>query len=181
VARLKGIDLRRHGSGNMGTTNVWRTMGPLYAAGTLAIDIAKGIGAVALGRWTGLPGLDAACGFLVIAGHNWPLSTSFRGGKGIATTCGTLILLAPRSLLILLPLWAALALSTGLVSLGSMVAAIAIPVTVPLLYPHAAGFVYLIGYAVFSAAMALYQHRENMARLCQGKERNLWRGKKEPQ
>lgn len=179
AAKLKGIDLRRHGSGSMGATNVLRTMGPFLAVVTLLIDVAKGLGAVAVGRWTGVPGLDAVCGTLVIAGHNWPISASFRGGKGIATTLGTMILLAPKAPPILVPLWVLLVLPTRIVSLGSIAASVTFPVLVAIFYHGQAGFAWVMTYAVLAALMAVYQHRENIARLRRGTENRLWGRKKE--
>ncbi|MGE5528899.1 MAG: glycerol-3-phosphate 1-O-acyltransferase PlsY [Patescibacteria group bacterium] len=175
AAEIRGIDLKRRGSGSMGATNVLRTMGPFFALCTLAVDIAKGLGAVALGRLTGYPGLDVACGALAIIGHNWPLSASFKGGKGIATTLGTMILLAPKAPLILVPLWAVLAIPTGYVSLGSVAASAAYPVVIAVMYSGRPGFTYLLAYASLCAVMAIYQHRDNLARLLRGKENNLWR------
>lgn len=179
VAQLKGIDLRRHGSGNPGATNVLRTMGPLYALGTLLIDVAKGIGAVLLGRWTGVPGLDAICGVLVVVGHDWPLSADFRGGKGIATSLGTLIILAPKSLYIILPVWLILTLSTGFVSLGSIGAAVSLPVAAVLFYRDPS-FPWFLGHAVAICLLAVFQHRENIRRLAAGAEHSLWRRGKVP-
>ncbi len=175
TSKIKGIDLRRHGSGNMGATNVLRTLGPVYALATLAIDVAKGAAAVVLGRWAAVPGLDAFCGLAAIAGHNWPGAARFRGGKGIATTCGVLALLAPKSLLILLPVWTILALPTGFISLGSVVAAAAILPVIYLLYRGQPGLEYLLCFGAIGAAMAIYQHRDNIGRLFRGTERNIWR------
>lgn len=163
----------------MGATNVLRILGPFLALLTLLIDVAKGLGAVAVGRWTGVPGIDAVCGILVIAGHDWPISGSFRGGKGIATTLGTMILLAPKAPLILVPLWAAIVLPTGIVSLGSIAATAAFPLFIAVFYHGQAGFGWLIVYAVLAAAMAVYQHRENIGRLRRGTENRLWGRKKE--
>ncbi|MGE5550720.1 MAG: glycerol-3-phosphate 1-O-acyltransferase PlsY [Bacteroidota bacterium] len=175
VAKLRGVDLRRHGSGNIGTTNVLRTLGPLYAVATLAVDVGKGSGAVILGRWTGVPGIDALCGFLVVAGHSWPFFSAMRGGKGIATALGTLILLAPRALLVLLPLWAVLALPTGFVSLGSVTAAALFPIVMFVAARGAPDAIFLVGYAFLCAVVVIYRHRENIIRLRQGKESSLWR------
>lgn len=174
AARVKGIDLRRHGSGNPGTTNVLRTIGPFYAILTLLIDAGKGMAAVVLGRWAGLTGLDAVCGLLAVVGHNWPLSSAFRGGKGIATTIGTMILLVPRALPILLPLWAVLALPTGYFSLGSLGISLAFPLVVTILYRHGSEGRWLVFYAAACAIMAIYQHRENIVRLLRKEEHISW-------
>ena len=178
AARFKGVDLRRHGSGNPGTANVLRTIGPFYALLTFLIDAGKGMAAVALGRLAGPAGLDAVCGLLAIIGHNWPLSSTFRGGKGIATTIGTMILLVPRTLPILLPLWALLALPSGYFSLGSLGISLAFPLVVAILYGRGPEGGWLVFYAAAGAVMAVYQHRENIVRLLRGKEHRSWpRGK----
>lgn len=178
VARLKGVDLSKKGSGSIGTTNVLRTIGPWYAAATLIVDVGKGMAAVYLGRWTGIRGLDAACGLLAIIGHNWPLLTAFRGGKGIATTLGTMIVMAPIAPLILVPLWALIALPTGYVSLGSIIASSMFPFLAAALYRSRQDFWFLAAYALLSAITTVYSHRENIKRLLSGTENNLWRPKK---
>lgn len=179
IGGLKGIDLRRHGSGNMGTTNVMRTMGPVYALLTLAIDVSKGVAAVLLGRWAGAPWTPAVSGLLVIIGHNWPISSSFRGGKGIATTLGVLIVLAPKTLPVLVTLWLLLILCTGYVSLGSVTALVLLPPAAFFLYRDADGFVWLSLFALVAMGMGVLQHRENLVRLARGTEHKFILRRKE--
>lgn len=177
AARVTGKDLRRMGSGNPGTTNVLRSLGPIYALATLLVDVLKGVGASLLGRWVGLPGLAEGCGALVVIGHSWPVTASFRGGKGIATALGTLIVLAPKTLWIILPLWLILILATGYVSVGSVVAASALPLVAGLLYRGDPRLPYLLVYVLICAGVAVFRHRENLARLRRGEEHKLWRAR----
>jgi acyl phosphate:glycerol-3-phosphate acyltransferase len=128
VARAAGTrDLRRVGSGNVGATNVARTSG--FAAGgiALALDIGKGIAAVALARWSQV-GEDAAAaaGLLAVVGHIFPVWLRGQGGKGVATAAGVFVLLAPRSLGVAIVVFGLVVLTTRYVSLGSVVAALAL-------------------------------------------------------
>ena len=94
AGRLKGMDLRRHGSGNLGATNVLRTLGAPWAVGVLALDAGKGVAAVLLvPRMSGAAGdwLPLACGVAAIVGHVWPVFLGFRGGKGVATAAGAIL------------------------------------------------------------------------------------------
>ena len=97
VARLKkGVDIRQAGGGNAGALNVYREVGPAFGLGVLAADAAKGVLAVYIARWLGLPLVwTGVAGFAAVAGHNWPCFLGFRGGKGAATIMGVLIPLVP--------------------------------------------------------------------------------------
>ena len=105
IALISRVDVRKKGSGNPGATNVYRILGPLFGLIVLVGDALKGIIGSMIGGWLGVPEIAPWCGLAVIAGHNWPLQFNFRGGKGIATSFGTIIVLAPETLLILIPLW----------------------------------------------------------------------------
>ncbi|MBC7326304.1 MAG: glycerol-3-phosphate 1-O-acyltransferase PlsY, partial [Moorella sp. (in: Bacteria)] len=128
VARSKGIDIRLRGSGNIGTTNVWRSLGPAAGLLVLAGDVGKGVLAVLLGRW--LVGGDAQLltALAALAGHAWSVFLGFQGGKIIATTLGVFILLDPLVMVIGLALWLAVVGVFRYVSLGSIVAAGSLPV-----------------------------------------------------
>ncbi|MGB9826422.1 MAG: glycerol-3-phosphate acyltransferase, partial [Desulfofundulus sp.] len=105
LGRARGVDIRQRGSGNIGTTNVWRNLGPVAGVIALAGDAGKGLAAVLLGRYFGGHGLELACGLAAIAGHSWPLFLGFRGGKIIATGLGVFLGLAPAAALLALGLW----------------------------------------------------------------------------
>ncbi len=163
----KGIDIREHGSGNIGTTNVLRTIGIGWAALVFALDAAKGALPILLGRGLGLgPGGLAMAAFLAVAGHNWSIFLRFRGGKGVATTLGALAALAPLAAVGAAMVWIFVVLASGYASLGSMTGLAA---TGPLLALLGTPREYVwLGLAL--AAVAVYQHRANIGRLLQGKE-----------
>jgi len=130
VARAFGIgDIRGHGSGNIGATNVLRAAGRVAAIATLAGDIAKGYGAVWAGAWLagGALAPKALCAVAVVVGNCWSVFLGFRGGKGVATGLGALLNLMPLAVLPAIPAWLAVVLTTRYVSLGSIVAAACVP------------------------------------------------------
>lgn len=174
VAYFKKIDLRGQGSGSIGATNVFRAMGWFYAALVLAGDALKGIIAVYLGRKLigAIGGFDFAIlsGIAAIIGHNWPIYTRFRGGKGIATSLGVIIGLTAKSLLMVLVVWIITFVAAGFVSLASVLAAIAYPIAVYLKY---SGDYYKLIFAISIAFLAIYRHKSNLKRLFQGKENRI--------
>jgi len=173
VARLKRINLRSQGSGNVGATNAFRSMGSFYGAVVLAGDTLKGVVAVLIGRYLGEAfGIDLAAvsGLMVIIGHNWSIFAGFKGGKGIATSLGVIIALTPMSLVIVLPAWLIFFFSSGFVSLASIVAAVAYPISVFIFY---SGSYYKCGLALLLGIIAIYRHRENIRRLMQGCENRI--------
>ncbi len=174
VAHFKKVDLRGQGSGSIGATNVFRAMGWFFAAIVLIGDALKGIIAVILGgKLVGnIGGFDFAVlsGVAAIIGHNWPVYTRFRGGKGIATSLGVIIGLTSKSLLIILPAWIISFIVTGFVSLASILAALSYPISVFISYP---GDYYKLAFAVIIAILAVYRHKSNLQRLFQGKEHRI--------
>lgn len=166
----KGIDIRKHGSGNAGATNTLRVLGKGAAITVLALDVGKGIASVWLGRWLGdAMAIEVACGLAAIIGHNWPIFFGFRGGKGIATTIGVMATLHFLPAL-LAGIVAILSIFiTRYVSLGSLLFTCLTPLSLWLLdYPT----VY-IGSALVIFAFALLRHRTNVAKLLRGEENKL--------
>ncbi len=182
VARIKKVDLRSRGSGNVGATNVFRTMGTSYGIIVLVADALKGVIAVLLGVWVNTyfgysSELPICSGILAIMGHNWPIYAKFKGGKGIATSLGVIIALSPQSLLVALPVWLLAFFISGYVSVGSILAAIAYPVSVFIFYPNQ---LYLQIFALVAGGLAVYRHRVNIQRLLHGEEnRILYKKQKE--
>jgi glycerol-3-phosphate acyltransferase PlsY len=170
VARVAGTDIRRHGSGNIGTTNVLRSLGPVPAVLTLAGDVAKGYGAVALAAVVaGDPLATAAGAVAAVVGNCWPVFLRFRGGKGVATGLGALLRLAPAATWPAALVWIAVAATFRYASLASLAAAVCIPLGALLLgYPAAV----TVATAGAGAVVAL-RHRENIERLLAGTERRL--------
>jgi len=169
VARAAGVgDIRRHESGNIGATNVLRAAGRAAALVTLLGDIAKGYGAVALGTLVE-PRAAAACAVAAVAGNCWSVFLLFRGGKGVATGLGALLGLVPLAVLPAMPVWLLVTLTFRYVSLGSLLAAVCVPLGSLLLgYP---GPAVLAAAAV--AAIIVARHHDNIRRLLAGTERRL--------
>lgn len=171
ISSIKRVDLKKKGSGNLGATNALRVFGPFAAALVLIGDIAKGV----LGVWVGLrlggsTEVAALCGLAVIIGHNWPLFFGFQGGKGIATTLGAVILLVPKTTMVVLPLWILVVVLTRYVSLASILAALALPVATYFFYP---GQELVLLFTAGAALLAVYRHQENIRRLLAGKENKI--------
>lgn len=171
IGRAFGIeDIRRHGSGNIGATNVLRTAGRAPAALTLVGDIAKGYVAVALAALVGgAPVIAAACAVAAVVGNCWSVFLGFRGGKGVATGLGAMVALVPLAALPAAVVWLAVTATFRYVSLGSLMAAVCIPLGALLLGKSAP--VVLATLAV--AAIVAARHRDNIARLLAGTERRL--------
>jgi glycerol-3-phosphate acyltransferase PlsY len=172
---VKGIDIREHGSGNIGTTNVLRTIGVKWATLVFVLDAAKGALPILIGQGFNLPpGSLALVAFLAVAGHNWSIFLRFRGGKGVATTIGALCVLSPLTAVGAALVWITIVLITGYASLGSMSGLTSTGPILALL--RAPGEYVYLGLAL--AAIAVFQHRANIGRLLAGKElRILRRGK----
>jgi glycerol-3-phosphate acyltransferase PlsY len=164
-------DIRRHGSGNIGATNVLRTLGRLPAAVTLVGDIVKGGAAVAAARWiaAGDPGLGAAGALAAVVGNCWSVFLGFRGGKGVATGFGALLALVPWATLPAILVWGVVTATFRYVSLGSVTAALCVPLGALLLrYPPSAAIA-----ALGIGLIVVVRHRENIVRLLAGTERRL--------
>jgi len=175
AGRARGVDLRQHGSGNIGATNAMRILGKPLGVFVFLIDALKGAAAVWLavrltpasaGAW---PGILAAVG--AIAGHNFTPWLGFKGGKGIATSTGALLALMPLAVLAIAGVWFLLFRLTRYVSVASMSAAAALPVVIALLWHFdLGGNGPLFGFAVVISVLAIWRHRSNIARLRAGTE-----------
>ena len=171
VARAAGgTDIRRAGSGNIGATNVLRTLGVLPAVLTLVGDIVKGYLAVTAARAIGTEAWAAAGGAVgAVAGNCWPIFLAFRGGKGVATGLGAFLALSPWAVAPAAALWIAVTAISRYVSLACIVACVSLPVGAALRgYPRHAVIA-----AVVTAAIITWRHRENIVRLASGTERRL--------
>jgi glycerol-3-phosphate acyltransferase PlsY len=174
VGRARGIDLRQHGSGNLGATNAYRVLGWKAATPIFIIDIAKGWFPTAFFPiWDGSapPIWALAYGFAAIVGHVYSVYVGFRGGKGVATGAGVFLALAPWAVLAGLVAWAAIVLLTGYVSLASITAALLLPVLVLVL--QGASTVFWLALAL--GAFVIYAHRGNIGRLRRGEEHRFGR------
>lgn len=191
VGKSRGIDIREHGSKNIGATNVWRVMGKKFGLITFACDLGKGWIAVALGQWIaahwavrvelphlheridffdgGYSGITAAIG--CILGHNFPVWLRFKGGKGVATSLGVIFGMMPIAALIVFAIWGVVFRVSRYVSLASLVAAVALPVAViGLMFAgQIRGWAYFY-FACAAAILVVRRHRENIRRLVAGTE-----------
>ncbi len=172
LARLHGgIDLRQQGSGNIGATNVARVLGRSAGVLTLLGDSAKGLVAVLLASGLGSGVLvTAAAALMAVLGHMFPLYYRFRGGKGVATAAGVFVPTLPLPLLGGLVVWLVVVVRWRYVSLGSLLAAVVVPLLAALLaYPFP-----LVLVAVVVALLVLYKHRGNIRRLRRGTEAKVF-------
>jgi glycerol-3-phosphate acyltransferase PlsY len=175
VGRLHGLDLREHGSGNLGGTNAYRVMGLKAAAPVVLVDVTKGfVPAYFFPGWDGTPlgQLALAYGLAAIAGHVWSVFVGFRGGKGVATGAGVLIALAPTSALIALLVWIGVVAITRYVSVASLAAATLVPIAAWLTDEAGSTVVFCSGIALF----VWWTHRENLKRLLHGEENRFRTG-----
>lgn len=172
---VRGIDLREHGSRNLGATNLYRVLGWRYAVPVGLFDMAKGaLPVLVFARWASdgqLFGL--ACGVAAVVGHVFSVFVRFRGGKGVATAAGVMLALTPAALGVAALVWVALVFLTGYVSLGSIAAAATFPVAVYLLEHPARPEILWIDAAV--AAGIVWLHRANIRRLLNGTENRFGR------
>ena len=178
AGKLRGIDIREHGSGNIGATNVLRTLGKPIGITVFVLDVLKGFGPV-MGAYFLLPHpageaeqtVMMFCAIAAICGHNFPVWLKFKGGKGIATSAGALLALLPIPLACALAVWIIVFLVSKYVSLASIAAAAAIPLVVGIWFYHPA----LLAFSLALAALAIWRHRANIQRLLAGSENRFER------
>ncbi len=165
-----GIDIREHGSRNTGTTNALRTLGVGTAIAVLVLDLGKGLAPVLIARWLGMDSLYVMlAGVAVVAGHNWSIFLRFRGGRGVATTVGVVLGLAPQVMLIIMLIGISITIITRYVSLGAVIGAILLPILM-------IGFEMPMPYTAFAillSAILLWRHRPNIGRLLSGTENKV--------
>lgn len=174
IAKIYGIhDIRKHGSGNTGTTNVLRTLGWLPSVLTLVGDCLKGYVACLLGMWlAGDPGMLIG-GLCAILGHDFPVFMGFKGGKGIATSLGLIIAIDPRIALLLLIVQLVAVALTRYMSVASLITTVMFPILVVILCRNRANFPLFLGTAIIASALSLFGHRSNILRLIHGEENRL--------
>ncbi len=167
IGRAHGIDIKKEGSGNAGTTNTLRVLGVRAAAVTLVIDVGKGALAVFLGSV--ISGREAAmyCALAAFLGHIWPVLFRFRGGKGVAVAFGGILVLNWKMALISLALVIITVLITKKASCGSIAAAVTFPFECRLMEPD---FFYI---GLVMAALLIFTHRSNIVRLVRHEEDNI--------
>ncbi|MFZ0825942.1 MAG: glycerol-3-phosphate 1-O-acyltransferase PlsY [Verrucomicrobiia bacterium] len=179
AARAKGIDIRTVGSGNIGATNAMRVLGKPAGIAVLLLDALKGYAAVGLcpsllrlfnGPVGDVETLRIVAGIVAVLGHNFTCWLKFKGGKGIATTGGAYLALAPLAVVVALAAFIVAVLLTRYVSVGSIAAAVALPATVWCLPEHN---LFLGSVTTALGAMAIYKHKPNLKRLMAGTESRI--------
>lgn len=175
---LRGIDLREHGSGNLGAANTFRVLGTKAAIPVLLADIGKGFLAV---RLVPLSGLDShwfalIAALVVILGHNYSVFVGFSGGKGVGTATGVFLAMAPLGVSICIVVWVVVLLVSRIVSVASMVAAVLLPAAIYLTdrYLDAPVHESILYLSMVVAVLVLYRHRSNMRRLRDGTEKRIF-------
>ena len=171
LAKIAGAeDPRTRGSGNIGATNVLRTAGKTLGVLTLVGDIGKGALPVAVAKATGGDGVAMAAGLAAFLGHLFPLYLRFRGGKGVATAIGIYLMLAPLALLIDLAVFLGGVVTTRMVSVGSLMAALLMPLIIPLVgYPTS-----LLWVVTPMSLLIIWRHRGNIQRILRGEEHKIF-------
>ena len=170
IARRRGIDLRRAGSGNVGASNVLRTSGVSLAVLAMALDGLKGTLAVLIAeRVSAVPAAPVAAGLASVLGHVYPVWLRFHGGKGVATAAGVFTLLAPAALTAAAAVFAIAVVASRVISVGSVSAAVTLPIATALMDAPRL----VVAGAVLAAAIIVYSHRANLARLVAGTERRV--------
>jgi acyl phosphate:glycerol-3-phosphate acyltransferase len=182
-ARSKGIDIRQHGSGNIGAANVLRVMGKKWGYLVFLCDFFKGFLSVKLGSLIAAFFLvNLVLGSVIAAiacvlGDDYPIWLGFKGGKGIATLAGAVLVLFPPLVFVSFGvIWIAVFLIGRYTSLASISAAVALPISVPLIVAKTeTDFLLLVCFSVLMGALAIWRHRSNIVRLLNGTENRFGR------
>ncbi|TLD69716.1 glycerol-3-phosphate 1-O-acyltransferase PlsY [Phragmitibacter flavus] len=180
MGKWHGIDIRKHGSGNIGATNVLRVLGKKAGIPVFALDMLKGLLPVLLVSWSSwLNGAEAntvglvevLCAAAAVLGHSFTFWLGFKGGKGVATSAGALIGLAPWALVVALVVWLVIFYTTRYVALASVVSAISLPVAMAVIMTIDERWnLVLLGLGIVLGVLVVVRHRSNLQRLLQGKE-----------
>ena len=189
IAKLKGIDIRDHGSGNIGATNVFRNLGAKFGILVLILDIAKGFIPVLFGSTIILKDIPketldreilegliyVSLAIATIIGHNYTFWLGFKGGKGIATSAGALIIFLPEVLLGSVIIWIVVFFTSRYVALASIAAALSLPILTYLLdhnylFPDINSSKPVLLFGIIAGLMAVWRHKSNIRRIISGKE-----------
>jgi acyl phosphate:glycerol-3-phosphate acyltransferase len=179
AGRLAGVDIRTRGSGNIGATNVTRVLGKGFGYPVFICDLAKGIAAVVLARHVAANSSNESAlqvaatvgGLCAVLGHSFPVWLRFRGGKGVATFIGVLFALMPISAIVVCAVWLVTFEIGRYVSLASIIAAIALPISVAaMLFLHWIQTPVLLYFSLGLSGLIVIRHRANLSRLVKGTE-----------
>jgi len=176
AGQFAGIDIRQHGSKNIGATNVVRTLGKKYGIAVFLADALKGLIAVRLAVWFAgadpfyRNSLGVLAALFVVIGHSFPVWLRFRGGKGVATSGGAFLGLLPVPTLVSGLVWIVVFLAFRYVSVASIAAIASLPLTVWFLSDRGNSNYLMLGFSAFIAVLVTWRHRENIVRLIRGTE-----------
>ena len=165
----KNIDIRQYGSGNAGATNTFRVLGSKIGFIVFIGDVLKGVIAALIGYWIAGESGAIISSLGAIIGHNWPVFLQFRGGKGIATSLGSLIVIIPLVSAIVFVIGIVIIVVTKYVSLASIIAAVLLPI-LTVVFKCSKGEII---YAIIVSVLALYRHKSNIKRLLSGTENKI--------
>jgi len=168
-----GVDIRQFGSKNIGATNAYRVLGPWPAFWVFITDALKGVAGVMMGQW--LDGNTIALlagGIAAMAGHNWSVLLKFKGGRGVATGLGVIAVLVPKVTAIVFIVWALIVYTTRYVSLGSIVAAVLVPLSMWFFNES----IEILLFGIVAALFVILRHKPNIERLLKGEELKIKAG-----
>lgn len=168
IGKMRGVDVRSAGSGNIGATNVWRLLGPKAGTAAFVLDVLKGVAGVFIGYklLNGSEGSMAACGIAAVLGHTFSPFLGFKGGKGIATSLGALLAMMPIVGVLSVAIWAVVLAKTRTVSIASVTACIALPFFAFAFH----GFKLFFFVALLMGIIAFLKHIPNLKRIAAGTE-----------
>jgi glycerol-3-phosphate acyltransferase PlsY len=167
---FKGVDVRKHGSGNAGTTNAFRVLGVRLGVAVLVADVLKGVLPVVLAKYLSTPLVTVLVAFACVIGHNYSIFLRGKGGKGVATGAGAALAMMPIPMAIVVVLFVLLLVTTRIVSIASIVCTIMFPVMAAVFHQPLA---YIVGACVM-AAVVLWAHRGNFRRLWRHQEPRIY-------
>ncbi len=167
---FKGVDVRKHGSGNAGTTNAFRVLGVKLGIAVLVADVLKGVLPVLLAKYLSTPLVTVLVAFACVIGHNYSIFLRGKGGKGVATGAGAALAMMPIPMAIVVVLFVLLLVTTRIVSIASIACTIMFPVMAAVFHQPPA---YIVGACVM-AAVVLWAHRGNFRRLWHRQEPRVY-------
>jgi len=172
IGKLKGVDVRNYGSGNIGATNVSRVLGKKYGLLVLLLDALKGAAAVLIAKAAGLPAeYQVLAGISAIAGHCFSPWLGFKGGKGVATALGAFLVISPKTTLVAFLIFLAVLLTTRYVSLSSITAALSYPLLYKV-FENPSPFSFIV--VSVGALLIVGKHHSNIRRLLKGEEKKFF-------
>lgn len=178
IGRARGVDVRAVGSGNIGTTNVWRALGPVAGALVFALDVLKGVAGPLIGHWLiagSNPWGIAGCGIAAVLGHTFSPFLGFKGGKGIATSLGALLGLMPLVGVLIFSIWGVVLALTRMISAASVACCVLLPILALAL--HAPWPYFAVALAM--SVVAFVKHLPNLKRIRAGVEPRVGQAKEQ--